>query len=56
MRFAMALTHEELANLIGTSRETVTRVLGRFKKENLIQISGASVLIINSNKLEQLAA
>jgi len=56
MRFAMALTHEELANLIGTSRETVTRVLGRFKKENLIRISGSSVLIVNSSKLEQMAA
>ena len=56
MRFPMALTHEELANLIGTSRETVTRVLGRFKKENLIRINGSSVLIVNSNKLEQMAA
>ena len=56
MRFPMALTHEELANLIGTSRETVTRVLGRFKKENLIRINGSSVLIVNSGKLEQLAA
>ena len=33
MRFTMALTHEELANLVGSSRETVTRMLGRFKKE-----------------------
>jgi CRP/FNR family cyclic AMP-dependent transcriptional regulator len=33
MRFTMALTHEELANLVGSSRETVTRKLGRFKRE-----------------------
>jgi CRP/FNR family cyclic AMP-dependent transcriptional regulator len=32
MRFTMALTHEDLANLVGSSRETVTRMLGRFKR------------------------
>jgi CRP/FNR family cyclic AMP-dependent transcriptional regulator len=56
MRFTMALTHEELANLVGSSRETVTRMLGRFKREKLIQIRGASILILAPEKLGQLAA
>lgn len=56
MRFTMALTHEDLANLIGTSRETVTRLLGRFKRERLIQMRGASVLLLAPDKLEQMAA
>ncbi len=56
MRFTMALTHEELANLVGTSRETVTRMLGRFKREKLIQMRGASILILSPEKLEQLSA
>jgi len=56
MRFTMALTHEELANLVGSSRETVTRMLGRFKKEKMIQIRGSSVLIVAPDKLEQLSA
>jgi len=56
MRFTMALTHEELANLVGTSRETVTRMLGRFKREKLIQVRGASILILSPEKLEQLSA
>ena len=56
MRFTMALTHEELANLVGSSRETVTRMLGRFKKENLIQMRGASILILSPERLEQLSA
>ena len=56
MRFTMALTHEELANLVGSSRETVTRMLGRFKKEKLIQIRGSSVLIISPEQLEHLSA
>ncbi len=51
----MALTHEELANLVGTSRETVTRTLTRFKKESLIQMKGSSILIIAPELLEQLA-
>jgi CRP/FNR family transcriptional regulator len=56
MRFTMALTHEELANLVGSSRETVTRMLGRFKREKLIQIRGAAVIILAPEKLEQLSA
>lgn len=56
MRFTMALTHEELANLVGCSRETMTRMLGRFKREKLIQIHGVSILILAPEKLEQLAA
>jgi CRP/FNR family transcriptional regulator len=56
MRFTMALTHEELANLVGSSRETITRMLGRFKREKLIQIRGASILILEPEKLGLLAA
>jgi CRP/FNR family transcriptional regulator, cyclic AMP receptor protein len=55
MRFTMALTHEELANMVGSSRETVTRMLTRFKKDNLIQVRGSSVLILAPDLLEQLA-
>jgi CRP/FNR family transcriptional regulator, cyclic AMP receptor protein len=56
MRFTMALTHEELASLVGSSRETVTRNLGRFKKENLIQMRGSSILILAPDLLEQLSS
>ncbi len=56
MRFTMALTHEELANLVGCSRETMTRMLGRFKREKLIQIHGVSILILAPEKLEHLSA
>jgi CRP/FNR family transcriptional regulator, cyclic AMP receptor protein len=56
MRFTMALTHEELANLVGSSRETITRMLGRFKREKLIQVRGATILILAPEKLERLSA
>jgi CRP/FNR family transcriptional regulator len=55
MRFTMALTHEELANLIGSSRETVTRTLGRFRREKLIQIRGATILVLSPAGLEHLS-
>ncbi len=55
MRFTMALTHEELANLTGSSRETVTRMLARFKRDRLIEVRGASVLIVAPDRLAQLA-
>jgi CRP/FNR family cyclic AMP-dependent transcriptional regulator len=55
MRFTMALTHEELANMVGSSRETVTRMLSRFKKEELIQMRGSSILILAPESLERLA-
>lgn len=56
MRLTMALTHEELANLVGCARETVTRTLGRFRRQKLIAIHGASILIPFPEKLGRIAA
>ena len=56
MRFTMALTHEDLASLIGTSRETVTRMLSKFKRDKLIQMHGAIIIILAPDKLERMAA
>ncbi|WP_245631981.1 Crp/Fnr family transcriptional regulator [Edaphobacter aggregans] len=55
IKFTMALTHEELASLAGTSRETVTRVLSRLQRENLIHIHGTSITILAPEKLAQLS-
>jgi CRP/FNR family transcriptional regulator len=56
MRLTMALTHEELANLVGCSRETMTRMLGRFKRDKLIQMHGVSILIPAPERLEAISA
>jgi CRP/FNR family transcriptional regulator len=45
MRFTLSLTHEELGNLAGLSRETVTRLLGKFQREGLLRIKGSSITI-----------
>lgn len=55
LKFTMALTHEELGNMSGTSRETVTRLLGKFQKEKLIEVHGATIHILAPEKFEQLA-
>jgi CRP/FNR family cyclic AMP-dependent transcriptional regulator len=52
----MALTHEELASMTATTRETVTRTLGRFRKEKLIAISGVALTLLQPSALEQLCA
>src|SRR5271170_5636058 len=52
LRFTMALTHEELANMAGTSRETVTRLLNQFERDHLIIRRGSSLTIVNSSGLE----
>jgi CRP/FNR family cyclic AMP-dependent transcriptional regulator len=56
MRFTMSLTHEELADMIGSSRETITRTISQFKRDNIIATSGTSMLIVSPEKLEEISA
>ncbi len=50
----LALTHEEIGQMIGTSRETVSRLFAGFKKQHLIQQSGATLVIPSRVALESL--
>jgi len=50
----LALTHEEIGQMIGTSRETVSRLFAGFKKQHLIQQSGATLVIPDRIALESL--
>lgn len=54
-RFIVALTHEEIAEMTNTSRETVSRILHQFQQDELISIKGASVTILQRQALEELA-
>ncbi len=56
IRFTMALTHEEIANMAGTSRETVTRLFNQFRRDQLITIKGATLTITKPDELERLTA
>ncbi|MGO9647385.1 MAG: Crp/Fnr family transcriptional regulator [Terriglobales bacterium] len=50
----LALTHEEIGQMIGTSRETVSRLFAGFKKQHLIQQNGCTLVIPNRVALESL--
>jgi len=54
-RIKMPLTHEEIAEFIGTSRETVTRTLSDFKVRHLIAIQGSTMMIPSLAALENFA-
>lgn len=56
LRVNIPLTHEEIAQIVGVSRETVTRALTELKHKALIAIKGSSVLIRDRSALEALAA
>ena len=51
----MPLTHEEIAELIGSSRETVTRTLSEFKSRRLLTLKGSTLQIWNRAALETFA-
>ena len=52
----LALTHEEVAQIIEASRETVTRLFAEFKRKKLIKVHGSTLVITNKVGLEQLLA
>jgi CRP/FNR family transcriptional regulator, cyclic AMP receptor protein len=56
VKFTLTLTHEEIAQMIGSSRETVTRLFSDFKKKQLVQVKGSTVIIRNKAALENLLA
>jgi CRP/FNR family transcriptional regulator, cyclic AMP receptor protein len=54
IRVRYGLTHEEMAQMIGASRETVTRLLGDLRRKQLIRLEGSTLVIRNRMALEAL--
>lgn len=54
IRATLTLTHKEIAEMIGASRETVTRLFASFKRERLVKVRGSTVIIANQAGLEEL--
>lgn len=46
------LTHEEIAQMIGTTRETVTRLLTSLRTKKVIEIKGSTVNVMRYDALE----
>ena len=54
IRLKVKLTHQEMANLIGCSRETVSSTLGQFRDEGLLQLDGRTMTILDLKGLSRL--
>ncbi len=52
VRVKVLLTHEEIGQMIGSTRETVTRLLSDFRRRKYIDIKGSSVFVTNPRALE----
>ncbi|MBI2748133.1 MAG: Crp/Fnr family transcriptional regulator [Burkholderiales bacterium] len=52
----LALTHQELADELGTVREMVSRLLRRFERDGLVELARERIQIRNSAALRAIAA
>jgi CRP-like cAMP-binding protein len=50
--FSISISREDLANIVGTATESLIRTLSDFKQENLIEIKGSNISIIDVKKFE----
>jgi len=55
LRVESEFTHEEIAQMIGSSRETVTRLMSEMKKKELIRVEGTVLVIPNRIALQAIA-
>jgi CRP/FNR family transcriptional regulator len=55
IRIDSGLTHEEIAQVICTSRETVTRLLGEFKQDRIVTLTDSAIFVRNRQALEAVA-
>ena len=51
----ISLTREELANIVGTATESVIRLLSEFKNDQLIQIQGRKIKILDEPGLKRIS-
>lgn len=50
--FSISISREDLANIVGTATESLIRTLSDFKHENLIEIKGSNISIIDVKQFE----
>ena len=55
-RLKVLLTHEEIAQMIGTTRETVTRLLSDLKRRKIIEVNGSTVLVLRKDELQNMVS
>ena len=52
---SLKITHEKIANHMGTAREVVTRMLRYFQGEGMVKLTRGAVELVDEGKLESLA-
>jgi CRP/FNR family transcriptional regulator len=50
----LKITHEAIANHLGTAREVVTRMLRYFQSEGMVKLARGTVEITDAGKLQQM--
>ncbi|MBQ9148569.1 MAG: Crp/Fnr family transcriptional regulator [Oscillospiraceae bacterium] len=50
----LKITHEKIANHMGTAREVVTRMLRYFQSDGMVKLTRGAIEIVDAKKLEQL--
>ncbi|MEG6616024.1 Crp/Fnr family transcriptional regulator [Peptococcaceae bacterium 1198_IL3148] len=50
----LSLTNQELANMVGTSRESVNRIINDLKKGGTLDVNRQQIIILNKQKLRSL--
>jgi CRP/FNR family cyclic AMP-dependent transcriptional regulator len=48
----LKITHQEMANLIGSTRETISLTLAQFKKRGLLDMNGRAVILLDHEGLK----
>jgi CRP/FNR family transcriptional regulator len=54
-KLQIPLTRSELAEMAGTSRESIGRVITKFKSEGIIKTSGKNIIINDIKELENIS-
>ena len=55
LRISVRLTHQDLADMAGLTKETTSRILSRFKKDQFISGHGKHLHILNLSRLQEMA-
>lgn len=54
-QFKLPLTRKDIANLIGTSRESTTRALIKFHEEGIVELKGSNMKVLNYDQLQNIS-
>lgn len=55
VRFRVHFTHQDLADLIGATRETTSQLLAQWKREGIVAMNGRTLHLVDLARLESLA-